>query len=557
MRLGSQNSGRCVTVLLAFLAASAPGAAANVGPSPPICSYEQPTNCIAKGGGANTTVSQKLIKKGDTFSITLTPNDGYGGVASYDTQPTVSPVNKGTAPVLKLLRCEGGKIKKVPEEPYNVPYKMQGPRTCRYKVLRGGKRWQKAHWGYNVRYGGLAAYSEDSLIGIGKDESYVEGFVRGRPRNAGDDQGPGAKGVKVVASNKDNRFSDTTDSNGFYAIEIAKPGGYDVFPKRRGSDLDLKPVPDFTPGERRLRLSGDETVDNVNFKLERGDTYKIRFRAGGDGIEQVIPNGATKVTVAIKVLDLNDDPVANKQLFLKVNENSLSPKGVLCKAASSRIWPGPAEAGVRRPAVDQTQPVTTDGGGEALLDLWPGTEKGTFSLSVRAKFAPAYEKFETEKLKFAVGTPTDLAGPMRAAIANVPNAPRPENNAAQDPQTANSENVTWLASAFGEGKLAGWTYLPVRLEDGSKFGLIFYTVGSPPAVDPDGTVRSGSVFNEGGGRGLKPIADGEPLEGLGAWSGGKRAFVRREYGGYPWADLIYLGYPLELGPAQACIGAGS
>ena len=543
-------------VVLASAAASvAPAAAdaAGVGNSPPRCTGNgDPPVCVIDGGGGDVTATPKLIQKGEAVTITLTSDGAYGGIASYGSGPTIGPAGKGRAPRLKFLGCTGGKIvTDADPPPYNAATRMTTPRKCRYKALSSGSGWQIADWSYIDRYGGLSAHSQDAFRVVGSDKGYVQGFVRGLPRSAGDKNGPGAIGVQVVASNRKHRASDKTDSNGFYAIEIKKPGRYDVTPKRRASDRDLRPVPEFKPLERRVHV--DDTVEDVNFRLGRGDSYMVKFRAGGGVVQQVFANGSTLVEVEVLAEDLNERPVPNLDLALQVNHDTLNPKGVMRAPNGPRLWPGVAESGIRRATVDT--PVRTGGDGKALLNLFPGTEPGEFTLTVRSKFGLASEQPRSATLTFTTSAGGDLPGQMRAALGNVPNSPRPSNNAAQDPRSAHSENIEWLGAAFTANQLGGWTFLPVRVENVEKYGLIFYPLGSPPAVDPSGTVSSGAVFNEGGGRGLQPVADGEAFEDLASWSGGKRVVLAYLFNG-PYSDLEYLGYPLESGVAEGCIRNG-
>jgi hypothetical protein len=207
----------------------------------------------------------------------------------------------------------------------------------------------------------------------------------------------------------------------------------------------------------------------------------------------------------------------------------------------------------------------TDASGKIEFQLFPGTQAGNFTVTVRGKDAPKGERPQTGTLRLVTAPGGSLAGQMHAALyGDVPNPPIPANNPSTDAYSAHSENINWLGAAFAKGRLHGWSFLPVYLANPRKYGLIFYKLGSAPAVDPDGTVHSGKVYDEGGtyqsgpdagrGRGLKPIADsGEAaLQSFGGWSGGNPVVVY----GVTGLALSYQGWPFETGGAYNCLAAG-
>ena len=247
------------------------------------------------------------------------------------------------------------------------------------------RSWQKVTWGFNVRYGGLASYSEDAFRIVGKNQSYIEGYVNGKGRAAGA-KGPGIKKMKIKASGKDGDSGETND-DGYYELKIGKPGNYEVIPALRAGDKKVRPRVTLSPDSKKVKVPKGSKVSDVNFKLSRGDSYKVEFQdpTTMKAVDSTLADGATAVNAVISATDANDGPVANQDLKIVVDGATLGSKAIVCQPDEHhRIWPSDLLAGTRSAAVDPTYEPKTDSNGQVVLSVHPGTEDGKLEITARA-----------------------------------------------------------------------------------------------------------------------------------------------------------------------------
>ncbi|HVW19327.1 MAG TPA: hypothetical protein VHB30_13860 [Solirubrobacteraceae bacterium] len=548
-----------VLVPLASLALAVPAHADYLGPAPAVCATPDPS-CLVRGGGGDVTVSPRIVQVGKEFTVTLTDTGDYGGPASWG-MPSISALGAGSTAGYKLVKpgCVGRKVSKKGDQ-WTASAGLAGSFVCHYKATSAGRGWQKATIGFNVRYGGLASYSEDTFHVVGKESGYIEGYVRGLPRNKGA-VGPGIRGMRVKAAGSDGGTA-TTNGDGYYAIEVGKSGSYDVTGELRASDRKVKPLPKLSPAEREVKVKTGSKAKDVDFKLSRGDDFDVTFLDGKREVTSTPADGVKAVTAAIRAKDPNDDPIVNKQLQLVVNGARLAPRAVVC-AGNERIWPSGIVRGARGADVDSKHPLQTDGKGHADLTVYVGTEPGSFELTVRNQGAQASNSPEgSATLRLTREDGATLSSTIKSAIvAGVPGAKTPLAGSVAPGASAQHDIVTWLTQAKASGQLRGWDFVPV-VQDGTvgpaSYGVAFWRSGSPPNVahsTSKDVLVTGSVFTTGVG-GLNPLRDGAPLTSLSAWGAGLPVIVDRLSNGYAGSDLSYLGWPYELGPESGCVNNG-
>jgi hypothetical protein len=525
-------------VLLSLVVAAT--ATAHLSPMPSVCTGEPNPGCIEKGGGGNVTVSPTLAHVGDVLTIKLFSIQGqYGGVVSWDISSRATGPSS-SSPSLKLLGCK-------PTSPRELG---DGVAYCRYRVLSSGRGWQAGVATFQVQYGGLPSFSEAAWRVVPKG-SYVEGYVRGRPRHKGD-EGIGLSGVQVVARGK-STDSTKTNNQGYYVLQLAKPGRYEVFPKRRASDNRLRPLPRFDPDSRKVRLDSNRIKD-ADFRLNRGDDIRVSYTdAAGKKITDLPADGVSAATVLIEAVDANDQPISGSSgaLDVIVDDFKLASKAILCSPNNARIWPGASVGGTPSAQVDTSDPSATqpDAHGQLKLALYAGTEAGSVTITARAHGAAAADPGTSATLALsAVRGPDTLAEAAQFARTNYqtgyPDA---------QPLDHSSESSWWqsdlyyLADAKTHGYWKGWEYLPLITTSGpTRYGIYFYKNGNQ---GQGGVLETTNV-------GLRTLENGNPLPSVGAWANGQPYQVQLLQSGYPGDGLFYNCWPYERGPADTCIRHG-
>jgi hypothetical protein len=525
-------------------------AQAHLGPAPNVCGPVP--GCLTRGGGGDLSINPRIVEVGQVVTFKLTDNGGYGGVApgwSFSTGPfsPASGLDLGTSPVLKQLGCKGKVVEK-PSGKFDVSKGLAGSAYCRYRVVRPGRGWQVATASFSVRYGGLASYSQESWAALPK-ESVVEGYVRGKPQHP-HEKGIGLSNVKVKAAGHGGSSS-TTNSEGFYAIELRDPGRFDVIPRLRSSDEALRPRPHFTPASRKVHVNSDHIKD-VSFALNRGDSLRIRFvDSNGREIGSIPADGASSASVVVDATDANDQPINSNNggmLQLFVDNGRLSTKAVVCSAGNIRIWPGKGAG----PGLGGAAPVDTtsdtsalnpDSKGVLKLAVYAGTEAGALELTVRLDDPTSAEPGVSKSLTLASTADNfSLQQVMTAAKAQDPQG-FPGHDG---PNTSISSELDWLQGAKESHLMPGWEYAPVARTDETASGIYFYK---------NGNLGNGGVLSSDS-QGFQPLLDGSPLPSLAAWSGagGYHFFLRNT--GYHGDRFFYFGWPYENGPADRCIRNG-
>ncbi|HEX5147001.1 MAG TPA: hypothetical protein VFV85_08260 [Conexibacter sp.] len=547
--------------LLLLGAAPAAHASGNLGSAPAACTIGPDPSCLVRGGGGDVTVSPRIVQVGHDFTVKLTDTGDYGGPASWGL-PGIDAVGAGITAGYKLVKpgCVGRKTHKQGDQ-WTASEGLAGSFTCHYKATSTGRGWQKATVSFNVRYGGLASYSEDAFHVVGDKSAYLEGYVRGLPSAKGA-KGPGIRGMHVKAAGPDGGIA-RTNGDGYYSIEIGKPGRYEVAGELRDGDRKARPRPHLDPGSRRVRLKRGDHLKDVNFKLTRGDAFDVDYTLGGKTISSVPADGVSGVTATIHARDPNGDPLSGRQLELVVDGARLAPKAIVC-SGGQRLWPSGIVAGQRSAQVDPRAQLQTDSAGTLTVQVYPGTEPGRFELTVRDRGAPKDGPDATEPLTLARESGADLSAAVKGAIvAGVPGAGAPlAGSVSPAPSGAVGDLYNWLIAAKKAGMLRGWDFAPVEQQDApvlAKYGIAFWRSGSPPPYSGSVGTRTllGGQIYDANGNGLNPLRDGQPLQSLADWSGGLPAIVHMFQPGYNGDDLHYLGWPYEQSPAaQTCIAGG-
>lgn len=519
---------------IAICVASAP-ASAHLSPAPSVCTGEPNANCIEKGGGGNTTVSPTLVHVGQvvTFKLTSLPAQ-YGGVRagwSFSNRAT----GVGSAAGLRLLGCHGSVHHGL----------LAGSAICRYRVLSAGRGWQAAVASFDVEYGGLASYSEAAWRAVPKGY-YVEGYIHGRP----DHRGASGTPLDAVPVSAHGPSYDATQTNaqGYYVLQLAKPGRYKVVARLRSIDLRLHPQPTFSPGSHIVQVTSTR-VSSINFRLSRGDDITISF-AGPTGapVTGIPADGVSSTTALVDAFDANNQPLTGQPLDIVIDAAQLSSKAIVCDPNQDRLWPGNLVGTTRSGQVFSGGNVTTtpDAQGRLRLTIYSGTEAGALAVTARRQGAsPVYDVTAMLALTPPQALPSLQAATLYAKSGyqtNYPN-PAPLNTSAESTWQLN--DIYYLADAKTHGYFGGWEYVPVATTSGSpqRYGIYFYK---------NGNAGGGGVL-ETTNQGFAPLETGNPLPSVGSWSNGSGYTFDHLVTGYPGDDLFYLGWPYERTSADACI----
>jgi hypothetical protein len=523
----------------------APPAGAHIGPAPSICTVDPLTdpNCVAKGGGGDTSVSPKIVHVGQVVTFKLTP-DGIS-IAAPPRGWTIGsrPIGTGSSPAgLRLLGCRWHK-KNVPGGPYDVALVLSGPAICRYKVTSAGRGWQAAVANFSVRYGGLASYSEEGWRVVPKG-NYIEGYIHGRPDHTGATGTP-LQNVPVSAHGK-SYDSTVTNNEGYYLLQPKKAGRYKVVASLRASDHRLRPQPHYTPSSHIVHVSGN-TLSNVNFRSSRGDDITITFLdAAGKQVTGIPADGISSATTQIDAFDANDQPLNSQPLDIVVDGATIGTKAIVCDPNGQRLWPGTLTGSTRSAQIFSGGDTTTqpDSAGQLKLTVYAGTEAGSASITARRQGAsPQFDVTNTLRLT-APQSVGSLQYTTNYAQHGYPNGfPSASLFGGSSANGIQQNEVYYLADAKSHGYFGGWEYVPVSTASNTRYGIYFYQ---------NGNQGGGGVLNSDG-QGFQPLLNGAQLPSIGAWSAGQPYAFDHMASGYPGDDLFYLGWPYERGPADSCI----